>query len=174
MKILSYIFLGVMLIGFSVMFITLLSTTRKIRVEPRKTENNFVVTPYRDYITPKAKSINEFLFLNNGGVSLMTALSGLLIFVFTTLLLFGPDQTRIKIYNAHFIEYLMVLYVCSAIFSWYFTASFLNTLGNGLALYKQRFDFFQTIFWPLYIVLWCLPVVRKFKQNLDDYNLQTT
>lgn len=179
MKILSYLFIALALLGLMYSFTSSLKTTRKISVADRRAYENFESTANNNVpisndgmVTVKTKNISEFLFLNNPSASLMTVVLGLLIFITAILLLFGPDSTRVKIYQSHSIPYLIGLIICSVVISWFFTRSFVNNPDNDLRNYKYRFNY-GDVFRLFFYLLIILGILKRFKHIYNEYTMQS-
>ena len=178
MKIISYLFIGLLFIDLLFGLTSSLSENRKINISKRspyeRIEGNNTVAVSQDgkNVTVKADEFYEFLFLNNKNASLLTAIVLIILCVMASLLLFGPDAIRIKIYQSHTIKYIAVLLIISVMVSWYFTTSFVNNIGNGLANYKYRINY-SSVLWPFFIILFCLRILEKFKQKYNDYDIES-
>ncbi len=175
MKIIRYLIIILVLCDLLYSFILSLNPIRNIGVYNISTDV-FVketkingLTYNNEKIKITADSISNFLFLNNGNgnTSFTTVTLGLIIFVLVILLLFGNDLIRIKIYKSHLVPFFIGLLICSAIISWYFTKSFVDTVGTGVVNYKYQFS----LDW-LFTLFIGIDVVRRFKHEIDERNLQ--
>lgn len=175
MKIISRLIIVLILCSLLYSFTLSLKNTRNISVYNISSDDFLKETKpngltYNDgKIKVKADSISKFLFLNNGSgnTSFTTITLGLIIFVLVILLLFGNNSIRFKIYKSHLVPFLIGLFICSAIISWYFTKSCVETISAGLANYQYQFS----VDW-LFIPFIGINVVRRFKHKIEERDLQ--
>lgn len=175
MKIISYLIIILVLCNLLYSLALSLNTTRDISVHNINSDGFLKETKpngltYNDgKIKVKVDSIVKFLFLNNGSgnTSFTTVVLGLILFVLTILLLFSDDSIRVKIYKSHCVPFLTGLLICSTIISWYFTRSFVNTVGSGVVNYRYQFS----LDWLLTLFI-AIAIVRRFKHKIEERELQ--